>query len=314
MTRIITLLLAVILDLIFGDPPNRFHPVVLMGNWLARGQRLAPQRRDFWFGAGWVTAGVALFALPGVAMQRALRAKPAWLNVGLLAVLLKFVFAYRNLRRSVDGVAGALSAGDLPRARQLTGRDLVSRETDTLSGQEVAGAAVESLAENITDSFIAPLLAFTMGGLPAAWGYRFVNTADALWGYRTGRFEQLGKFAARLDDALNWLPARLTGWLLVAAAWLAGEDAGQAARVMLKQHNSTPSPNAGWTMSAMAGGLGVTLSKRGTYQLNGGAKPPDAATIHRALRIADFCVAAGLLSLIVFRLILTPNAQPTHRR
>jgi adenosylcobinamide-phosphate synthase len=217
-------------------------------------------------------------------------------SYGLLtsALCLKAVFAYRNLRRAVSQVTQALAAGDLSEARRLLSRHLVSRDTGQLTGSEIAGAAIESLAENLTDSVAAPLLAYALGGLPAAWAYRFINTADAMWGYRTPEFEQLGKFPARLDDGLNWLPARLTGWLLVLAARLAGEDARRAARTMLDQHQRTPSLNAGWTMSAMAGALGVTLSKRGVYRLKGGRQAADENAIRRALTVADIC--AGLIA------------------
>jgi adenosylcobinamide-phosphate synthase len=215
----------------------------------------------------------------------------------LHAILLKPVFAYRNLRRAVIEVGRALEADDLPEARRLLSWHLVSRDSGRLSEAEVAGAAVESLAENLTDSLTAPLLAYAAGGLPAAWAYRFVNTADAMWGYRNPEFEQLGKFPARLDDLLNWLPARLTGWLLVLAAWLAREDGRNAARTMLAQHKRTSSLNAGWTMSAMAGALGVTLSKEGVYKLTGGQTAPDGLTIRRALRVADICVAFSVIFL-----------------
>jgi adenosylcobinamide-phosphate synthase len=214
----------------------------------------------------------------------------------LQPLLLKPLFAYRNLRRAVLDVAVALAAGDLAEGRRLLSWHLVSRDTSELSPEEVAGAAIESLAENLTDSLTAPLLAYAGGGLPAAWAYRFVNTADAMWGYRTAEFEQLGKFPARLDDVLNWLPARLMGWLLVIAAGFAAEDPHQAARVMLAQHGRTASPNAGWTMSAMAGALGITLTKRQVYELAGGPHRPDVMAIHRALRLAD--VAAGLAVVV----------------
>ncbi len=171
--------------------------------------------------------------------------------------------------------------------------------TSHLTEAEVAGATIESLAENLTDSLTAPLLAYVIGGLPAAWAYRLINTADAMWGYRTPELEWLGKFPARLDDALNWLPARLTGWLLVIAARLSGEDATGAAQTMLAQHSHTPSLNAGWTMSAMAGALGITLSKQDTYQLTGGQAQPKAATITRALRISDICVGLIILVLVI---------------
>ncbi|MEW5958189.1 MAG: adenosylcobinamide-phosphate synthase CbiB [Chloroflexota bacterium] len=319
MTRLTIIILALLLDLAVGDPPNRYHPLLLMGRWLSLGRRRAPRRQRFWFGAGWTLAGIALFAWPFWKVEgRPTRRKaemghektpflhpssfiphpssliPHPSSLILHPFLLKPVFAYRALRRAVREVEQALTTDNLPEARRLLSWHLVSRETGELSAAEVAGAAIESLAENLTDSLLAPLLAYAAGGLPAAWAYRFVNTADAMWGYRTPEFEQLGKFPARLDDALNWLPARLAGWLLVLAARLVGEDAAAAARTMLAQNGRTASLNAGWTMSAMAGALGVTLNKRGVYKLEGGPAKPDATAIERALRVADTAAVLGI--------------------
>jgi adenosylcobinamide-phosphate synthase len=323
MSRLVVTVLALTLDLTLGDPPNRFHPLMLMGRWLSWGRKLAPQNHRFWFGTGWTLAGAALFTLPFWKLEsrnqkskskdkhakrkRSLLPIPSSLlpppsSLLLTSFLLKPVFAYRNLRRAVLEVYQALEGNNLPAARRLLSWHLVSRDTSHLSATEVAGATIESLAENLTDSLTAPLLAYAIGGLPAAWAYRFVNTADAMWGYRTAEFEQLGKFPARLDDALNWLPARLTGWLLVSATWLAGEDAKGAAQTMLGQHHHTASLNAGWTMSAMAGALGVTLSKREIYELAGGQAAPDARTIKRALRVADICVGLTIVLLGAGRL------------
>jgi adenosylcobinamide-phosphate synthase len=243
--------------------------------------------------------GMLLFALPHwkrearIPSSLRLRSEQAFI---LHPFLLAPVFAYRNLRRAVIEVAQALAGDNLSEARRCLSWHLVSRDTGDLTEAEVAGAAIESLAENLTDSLTAPLLAYAGGGLAAAWAYRFINTADAMWGYRTPEFEALGKFPARLDDALSWLPARLTGWLLVGAAWLVGESGRGAVRTMLAQHGRTASPNSGWTMSAMAGALGVTLDKRGVYALEGGQGRVDIATIRRALRLADVC--AGLIVLL----------------
>ncbi len=282
MTRAITIFLAVILDLLGGDPPNRFHPVAAMGRWLRWGKTIAPKRQRFWFGAGWVLAGMAIFALPlRYFEQKFPRARWA------MPILLKPMFAYRNLRRAAVSVMRALECNNLPEARRLLGWHLVSRPTETLSAAEVAGATIESLAENLTDSLAAPLLAYAVGGLPAAWLYRFINTADAMWGYRTTEFEQLGKFAARSDDVLNGFPAWLSGWLLVLAAFGVGLDGRRTITTMLAQHTRTDSPNAGWTMSAAAGALGVTLEKRGVYSLAGGNAPLTAATVRWAVRLTD---------------------------
>ncbi len=305
------------IDLTFGDPPNRFHPLLLMGRWLNWGRRLAPSRCRFWFGAGWTLAGTLLFALPWQILfrprsnerrkmkGRALRILPTSYSLLLTSLLLKPVFAYRNLRRAVISVAEALEREDLPEAQRRLRWHLVSRNTSDLSTAEVAGAAIESLAENLTDSLTAPLLAYADGGLAGAWAYRFINTADAMWGYRTPEFEQLGKFPARLDDLLNWLPARLTGWLLVLAAGLVGESAHVAAHTMLGQHHRTASPNSGWTMSAMAGALGVTLDKRGVYQLEGGQEPLEVEAIRRAVRVADTAAALGVFVAVLVTLDLT---------
>lgn len=295
MQRTIIMLIALVLDLSLGDPPNQLHPVVLMGNWLTKGRHMAPRQHRFWFGVGWVMAGMTLFALPWFKISRS--------ALFLHPFLLKAVFAYRDLRRSVAKIAKALTLNDLSTARHLVGWHLVSRDTSQLTAEEVAGATIESLTENITDSVTAPLMAYTIGGLPAAWAYRFINTADTMWGYRTDEFKQLGKFPARLDDIINWLPARLTGWLIVAAAWAAREDARQAVRVMLDQRHRTGSPNAGWTMTAMAGALGITLSKRGVYNLLGGNSEPDVTSINRALRVADICVALVITILMGLNLM-----------
>ena len=295
MQRAIIILLALALDLSFGDPPNQLHPVVLMGNWLTKGRHVAPHRYRFWFGAGWVMVGLALFALPWFKISRSI--------LFLHPFLLKSVFAYRDLRRSVVKIGKALTANDLQTARHLVGWHLVSRDTSQLTVEEIAGATIESLAENITDSVTAPLMAYAVGGLPAAWAYRFINTADTMWGYRTDEFEQLGKFPARLDDVINWLPARLTGCLIVAAAWGASEDAHRAARVMLDQHHRTSSPNAGWTMSAMAGALGITLGKCHAYDLVGGTSKPDVMAINRALKVADICIALIVTILVGLKII-----------
>jgi len=283
--RVLIILLALLVDLLLGDPPNRFHPVAGMGCWFSWGRNNAPSQGRFWFGLGCIAAGLAL--LVGL-----LRLIPRFFLIE--AILLKLVFSYRNLRQAVIEVQDALATDNLPSAQHSLGWHLVSRDTSDLSAEEVAGATIESLAENLTDSVMAPLLIYSWAGLPATWAYRFINTADAMWGYRTPELEQLGKFSARFDDLLNYLPARVTGWLLVAAAALVGENGSQAAHTMLTQHQRTASPNAGWTMSAMAGALEVTLTKRGVYKLQGGQAVCDVTTIHQALQVTDVAVGLGV--------------------
>ncbi len=306
---IIALLTASILDLFLGDPPNRFHHVVAMGQvirFFTRKWNSGSNARRFWLGACLTLAGAAVFSLPWVAFIKASAFLLGWFAGILTGILLKPTFAYRGLLKAGDEVRAALMANDLIEARRLVAWHLVSRDTSQLTGSQVASAAIESLAENLTDSFFAPLFFFLIGGLPLAWAYRFINTADAMIGYHTSEFEFFGKFAARLDDILNWIPARLSGFLLVLAAWIGRFDAGNALRIMLQQHTTTSSPNAGWTMSAAAGALVIILEKPGNYCLIGSEKTPDAEDLKKATHLVTISLFLSLIfcgGLIIVRYI-----------
>ncbi|GAA5514171.1 cobalamin biosynthesis protein CobD [Deinococcus carri] len=287
-------LLALVLDGL-GEPPVRWHPVVWMGNFLkaARGrwEGTTPAEQFREGAAGWaVGAGL----VGGVGMLAA-RLPGGWVTRG---VLLKPLLARRALFGAVGEVHAALAAGDLPGARRLLAWHLVSRDTSELSAAEVAGACIESLAENLSDSVVAPLLCFRVGGLPLAALYRYANTADAMWGYRTPELEYAGKLAARADDLLNLAPARLTALCALLAALPARLDAPGAFRVWRQDARNTASPNAGHPMSAFAGALGVRLDKRGVYVLNVGGREPTAADLPRALRLARLTLALAVLTLL----------------
>jgi adenosylcobinamide-phosphate synthase len=209
-------------------------------------------------------------------------------------------------------VRGHLVARDVDGARRQLAWHLVSRDTTGLDPDAVASGAVESLAENLTDGVVAPLCFYVAGtalgggagGLALAWAYRAVNTADAMIGYRRDELEYLGRATARTDDVANYVPARLAAAALVAGAWLVRESAEGAARVLRRDGRRTESPNAGLTMAAMAGALGVTLEKHGHYRLGVGP-PPDPAAIDRAMRVARWtaalCVGLAALALVACR-------------
>jgi adenosylcobinamide-phosphate synthase len=291
----IALLLAVAVDLVAGEPPARWHPVAWLGRALSWAERRAPGRSvaDGAAAVTLVTAGAwAVARVLAIATRRF-----GWAGVVLEALALKPAFALRRLAEATDGVETALRAGDLGIARIRVGRDLVSRPTEDLGAEEVASAAIESAAENLVDSVAAPVLAYAVGGLPAAWAYRAINTADAMWGYRDARYERFGKAAAWLDDLANLVPARLGATALAAGAALAGENGAGAARVARAQHCRTASPNAGWPMAAMAGALGVGLAKRGAYRLGEGALPSSPDAIRRARRVLG--AAAGITVVLV---------------
>ena len=284
--------IALAVDLALGDPPNRWHPVAWVGALLARGRRWlagAPPAGLFIGGAVLVIGVAGLAGAAAYALPRLLAPWPP-LAVAMEAWLLACAFSIRGLFSAVNRVRAALARGDLVEARGHLGADLVSRPTSALDEGLAASAAVESLAENLTDSVVAPLLFYAVGGLAAAWAYRVVNTADAIVGYREGELEYLGKAAARLDDVLNWLPARVAALLVVAGAALAGASPRRAWRTLRRHGGRTASPNAGLPMAAMAGALGVTLAKPAHYTLGEGAWP-DVAAIDRATRVAAAAVA-----------------------
>lgn len=292
------LLIAWMLDAVFAEPPDAWHPVAWLGRLLGPvGSRLCrwPPPAAFIGGAlAWVLIA-AILGMAAHSVQASLLRWPPAAAALLLACLLKPCFAWRMLRDEVADVELAL-ARSLSDGRARVAR-LVSRDVTQLDCAGVRETAIETLAENLNDSLVAPLFWFAVAGLPGAVVYRFANTADAMWGYR-GRFEWAGKFAARADDVLSWLPARCTAALLWPwpRRWreLALEAAG------------TPSPNGGWPMGAMALRLGVRLRKPGVYALNPTAPAPDATDTAHALRICAFAARVTLLATLGASMVARP--------
>jgi adenosylcobinamide-phosphate synthase len=303
---LLTLILALALDVVFGDPPNHFHPVVAMGNFIRWAADRAPQQgqgRQFWYGILLTIVGVLLFSLPLWLVNYWLTPYP-WVLLVVNAVLLKATFSMRRLLEAGQSVERALEQNQLEEARRLVKWHLVSRDTTTLDVGHVASATIESLAENFPDSFLAPLLAFAVGGLPLAWAYRFINTADSMIGFHIERYEYLGKFAARLDDVLNLIPARLAAVLLALATPSVNGSFANAWRTMFEEHGRTLSPNAGWPMSTMAGALNVTLEKIKYYTLEGGPALPIPATIRKARWLVAGAGTLGSLALMLVFFLL----------
>ena len=296
---VIPIAVALAVDWRLGEPAARLHPVVWMGRYLGRVGPALTRRcpaAAFVGGAATWCVGVAAAGLLAFAAERTLRTLPMPLAELGQGLLLKPLLAWRMLHDEVAAVEAALAVSlDDGRARL---QRLVSREVSTLDAEQVRESAIESLAENLNDSLVAPLFWFALGGLAGAAVYRFANTADAMWGYR-GRYEWAGKWAARADDALSWLPARLTALLLCLAAGrrVPWPPLRQAAR-------ATPSPNGGWPMGAMALLLGVRLRKPGVYTLNPAGAAAEAAHTALALRWSHRAVwgaaaASALVSVLV---------------
>ena len=268
MEILLILFLAIVIDLTLGELPRPVHPVVWIGkvaSFLERGGAGQARLIQFVYGVGMILCTIGLFTVATYFVLFYLKSFSFVAYVLVAAVLLKSTFSLKELRRVALSIKGLLLNGKLDEAR-LELRSLVSRDTRGLTEPQVISATVESVAENTGDSFVAPLFYFLLFGVPGAVAYRVVNTLDAMVGYH-GKYEYLGRFASRLDDVLNFIPARLAALLLVLASLLVGRGARTTWRVALSEHSKTESPNAGWTMAAMAGALSVQLEKAGHYRL-----------------------------------------------
>ena len=282
---LLTLGLAVIWDRFLGEPPEKIHPVVWMGRAAEfigepTGDEETDSRRGLIAAAVLPLASVAVAAAAGRILNR-MGPIPAILGG---AFLLKSMFAIRGMTNEAAMVDQDLTAGSSEAARASLSR-IVSRDVSDLDDSEIASATISSVAENVTDSVVGPLVAYGAFGLPGAAAYRAIDTIDSMIGYR-GKYEHLGAAAARLDDAASFVPARLAGGAVVAAASaLPGYDAPASAQTMIEQHGRTESPNGGWPIGAMAGALGVEVEKTGHYKLGPEGKRPAASDISRANRL-----------------------------
>ena len=309
---ILAALVALAIDRWMGEPAVRWHPVVWMGNYLGWAGRHVQARtrqsgtgagggdyKAFWLGAlAWI-GGAALVLIATVVLQASvwwLEGIAGWVAVALLlGVLLKPMLAWALLKSEVQAVEHALSnpaTGSLQAGRDRL-RWLVSRDVTALSETQVRESAIETLAENLNDSVIAPLFWFALLGLPGAALFRFANTADAMWGYPgvyQGRnWAWAGKWAAHADDVMGWVPARITALLLL----LAG--GGKGLMQLRTEAARTPSPNSGWPMAAMALALGVHLGKPGGYVLNAAGRGAQTADTQRAIGIAQNSLLAPVI-------------------
>jgi len=314
----IALLVALSVDRWWGEPRARLHPVVWMGNylgwagnWLQRRTLQDPQQRDlkaFWLGAQVWIAGAAMVLVAAWLLQAFCLALPWWASGLLLGLLLKPMLAWTMLKTEVQAVEAAL-AESLPAGRERL-RWLVSRDVAQLTDTEVRESAIETLAENLNDSVVAPIFWFVLLGLPGAALYRFANTADAMWGYpglypRDGQgrnWAWAGKWAARADDVLSFVPARITAVLLLVVAGARGLAPALQLRT---EATKTPSPNSGWPMAAMALNLGVAVRKPGVYVLNPQGRAVVAADTAQAVvyaskvLVAQVFIAVAAIVLIV---------------
>jgi adenosylcobinamide-phosphate synthase len=313
-----SLLLSLALDAVFGDPEalnrRQLHPVQLIGRVIAwadarfnRENDTPGRRRN---SGAWTTLGLLAGALIlGHLVQALLLALPlGWL---WLAIVMSTLIAQKSLYDHVAAVASGLETGGLGGGRLAVSR-IVGRDPEALDQAGVSRAAIESLAENYSDGVVAPVFWAALFGLPGLLAYKVINTADSMIGHKNARHLHFGWAAARLDDLLNLIPARLSGALVCAAAWiLPGADPVGAWRAMGRDAKHHRSPNAGWPEAAFAGALGLAIAGPRVYHgelvddhwMNEGGRPHAAAPdIRMALRlfVRACCAQAVVLIALIW--------------
>jgi len=261
--------LALLVDRVFGDPLGAFHPVVLFGRYISWFERTFLPRcqlsvAQLWLG-GVLTFTTVVFAygVPFVILQ--LCSHWFWLETCLRILFIWTTIAWRGLRGAALDVLGPLQSGNLSEARSRVAR-VVGRDTEQLDRSGVTRAAVETVAENSVDGIIAPLFFAALGGASLAMLYRAVNTLDSMVGYRSTKYLYFGRVSARLDDVLNYIPARISVLFLTPTLLWLRLPMGRAWKMVRRDAHKHPSPNGGWPESAFAGAFGVQLGGLNFYQ------------------------------------------------
>ncbi len=303
------LIAAFVLDLAIGDPRWLPHPVVLMGKWISSGERLlrsGAAGRDFLAGMILSLGLIVLSAAAAWILLRLFENLPWWLSFLAGVALASTTLATRGLLDAVKLVEAPLRAGNLFAARENLSR-IVGRETGGLNQDKVLRASLESLSESTCDGIVAPLFYLFLGGVPLAMAYKAVNTLDSMIGYRTEKYFYFGKCAARLDDVLNFIPARLTAVLIVVAGRLMRLDSLRAVRIAWRDHANHLSPNAGYPEAALAGAFGIRLGGPSVYfgqvvekpYLGDDARPAEIEMLRKGRAL---CLLTAVLSLATFTL------------
>jgi adenosylcobinamide-phosphate synthase len=303
--------LAFLIDIILGEIPDQIHPTVGIGKIIGylrpklKNKNSKIEKINGILLLITVTLIVTIPVIFGLWVIRFYLGSIPYIIVG--AILFKSTFAIKCMRRYTVPIAKALKNNDINGARKYLPY-IVRRDPESLNEQQIISAAVESIAESTTDGITGPFFFFAFLGVPGAFIYRVINTHDSMVAYKTPELRNIGWFSAKMDTAANYIPARLTSLFMVIAAGVVGENAKEAWRILKRDKNSTASPNAGYTISTMAGALETQLEKSGYYTL-GDKGPIEPEDIFKALRIMEvtallFGIATIVVPLIALKLYL----------
>jgi adenosylcobinamide-phosphate synthase len=292
--------LAFLIDIVFGEYPDWIHPTTGIGKMITYFKRKSKSpnpRVEKVNGVLMALIIMLVVALPVFLLLFWLRQLPYGeaFYIIVAAILFKATFAISGMGQYTKPIAKSLKENDVDGARKWL-PFIVRRDPNTLSERQIISAAVESIAESTTDGITAPFFFYALFGVPGAFAYRVVNTLDSRVGYKNAECKNIGWFSAKLDTIANYIPSRFTAYLMVAASFLLREDWRESYRILQRDKHKTASPNAGYTISAMAGALNIQLEKQGYYTLGDdhGIAPHH---ISRALRVMT--VTAVLFGLVV---------------
>ncbi|MDO5410446.1 MAG: adenosylcobinamide-phosphate synthase CbiB [Lachnospiraceae bacterium] len=299
-----------VLDLLLGDPHWLWHPIRVIGSWITICEKMirkiVPDTKK-----GLLFGGVLLVILvtgmstliPVLLLWGAQLISP-WLRLVLESIMCYQLLATKSLKTESMKVYRELEKHDLKSARYAVSM-IVGRDTDRLTEEEVAKAAVETVAENTSDGIIAPMLFMAIGGAAGGFFYKSVNTMDSMVGYKNDQYLYLGRCAAKFDDVLNYIPARLSAWLMIAASAFVKLDVKNARKIYLRDRYNHASPNSAHTEAVMAGALGVRLAGDAWYfgKLHKKKYIGDAhrAVVPEDIRISNHLLyATAVLSILIF--------------
>lgn len=303
------LLIGFALDLCFGDPHWMPHPVRFMGWMIAKLERplrrLFPETKSGERAAGCLLVVLVLLVsagIPALLLWLCSLVSP-WLQLAVESVMCYQILAVKSLRVESMKVYWKLKQDDLPGSRKAVSM-IVGRDTQRLDKTQVAKAAVETVAENTSDGVVAPLLYTALGGPVLGFFYKAVNTMDSMVGYKNDAYLWFGRTAARLDDFCNWIPARISAWLMILSSFFLGLDGRDALRIYRRDRRNHSSPNSAHTEAVCAGALGVQLAGDAVYFGKVVKKPtigdPDRPVvtedIRRANRLMTLTAVLGLLA------------------
>ena len=298
---------ALVLDLAFGDPKNRYHPTAWIGGLIAKLTPLGQNQNQKLEKMG----GIFVVTIPiGIVVSLLLildlgisLISTDWItlvvSVLMGALLLKTTIAIKGMERYALAVVESLEMNNLDSARDNLSM-IVKRNTSNLDKNHVISGVLESVSENTVDGITGPLFYYAIFGLPGAFVYRIINTADSMIGYKTEIFKNLGWFAATCDTILNYIPSRLTGLIMIISAAILQNNWKESYKTMIRDGKKTESPNAGYPMAALAGALGTKFEKVNHYKLGNGELILTKEHVHSAISIMK------LTSVLFFGIIIIP--------